>query len=194
MFRRGFKTSCEETSAKLRRRLDLEPTAPIDMSAAAKIMGISILGPADLPDLSADVCARLQGEHSTIWSAITVSNGNGHLIIINPSHSSARSNSSLAHEISHVILGHEPSNMFMTAQPEIALRSHNREQEEEANWLAGCLLLPREALLKMRRLKANDDQICSEFGVSPAMLRFRINGTGVDSQMRRTSTYKRRSV
>ena len=66
----------------------------------------------------------------------------------------------------------------------MALRTHNEEQEQEANWLAGCLLLPREALILIRRKGTSDEEACSEYGVSPAMLRFRINVTGVDVQLR----------
>jgi IrrE N-terminal-like domain len=67
----------------------------------------------------------------------------------------------------------------------LALRTYNEEQEQEADWLAGCLLLPRDALLAIRRRRLSDEEICSEYGVSPAMLRFRLNITGVDVQLRR---------
>jgi hypothetical protein len=43
-------------------------------------------------------------------------------------------NSSLAHEIAHILLGHEPSIMFVMPQSEIVLRTHNKEQEDDANW------------------------------------------------------------
>ena len=66
----------------------------------------------------------------------------------------------------------------------MALRTHNEEQEQEANWLAGCLLLPREALLLIRRKGSEDEDACAEYGVSPAMLRFRFNVTGVNAQLR----------
>jgi Zn-dependent peptidase ImmA (M78 family) len=80
--------------------------------------------------------------------------------------------------------------MFVMPQADIVLRTHNKEQEDEANWLAGCILLPRDALLRVRRIGLTDDQICVEYGVSPAMLRFRINATGVDAQVRRTKAYR----
>jgi Zn-dependent peptidase ImmA (M78 family) len=82
--------------------------------------------------------------------------------------------------------------MFMSINSGMALRTHNEEQEEEANWLAGCLLLPREALVTIRRMGYSDEEACSEYGVSPAMLRFRLNITGVDVQLRRARTLKRR--
>jgi Zn-dependent peptidase ImmA (M78 family) len=111
--------------------------------------------------------------------------------VVNDAHSETRTNSSLAHEIAHVILGHDPSMMFVMPQHDIAIRTHNKEQEDEANWLAGCIVLPRDALLHVRRLALSDDQICATYGVSPAMLRFRLNATGVDVQLRRTRAYRR---
>jgi len=132
----------------------------------------------------------LMGDHSDTWSAITVSDGQKHLIIVNSTHAPSRTNSSLAHELAHVILGHEPSMMFMTPQSGIALRTHNKDQEDEANWLAGCILLPRDALLHIRRSGIGDDQVCSEYGVSLKMFRFRINSTGVDVQVRRAGRYR----
>jgi Zn-dependent peptidase ImmA (M78 family) len=74
--------------------------------------------------------------------------------------------------------------MFMSPKSGTALRTHNEEQEEEANWLAGCLLLPREALMFIRRGRMSDEGACSHYGVSLAMLRFRFNVTGVDVQLR----------
>jgi Zn-dependent peptidase ImmA (M78 family) len=190
MFRRGFKTSSEETSLKIRRKLELAPTAPIVPAAIAQVLGIPVLQPGQLSELQHDVRQRLQQAHSDAWSAITVSDGKNHLIVLNPTHAPTRTNSSLAHEIAHVLLGHEPSIMFVMPQSELVLRTHNKEQEEEANWLAGSILLPRDALLRVRRTGLTDDQICTEYGVSPAMLRFRINATGVDAQVRRTKGYR----
>ena len=190
MFRRGFKSSSEETAQKIRRRLDLVPSAPVDPARVAELLAVPILRPDQLLELPAEIQRRLIRDHSDAWSAITVSDGKRHLIILNPSHAATRTNSSLAHEIAHVILGHEPSMMFMTPQSGVALRTHNKEQEEEANWLSGCILLPREALLYVRRIGLSDEQVCEQYGVSPAMFRFRINATGVDVQVRRTRKFQ----
>jgi Zn-dependent peptidase ImmA (M78 family) len=185
MFRRGFKTSAEETSLNIRRKLQIAAYAPVDPNAIAELMAIPIVKPEQLVELPHDVRSRLLNVHAGAWSAITVSYGSRHLVVINPTHALSRSNSSLAHEIAHLLLGHEPSMMFVTPKSGVALRTHNKEQEDEANWLAGCILLPRDALLHVRRFGLSDNQVCANYGVSPAMLRFRINATGVDVQIRR---------
>ena len=81
--------------------------------------------------------------------------------------------------------------MFMSSTSGAALRTYNEEQEEEANWLGGCLLLPRDALIAIKRRGRPDGDACAEYGVSPAMLRFRYNVTGVETQLRRTRPYRR---
>jgi hypothetical protein len=53
------------------------------------------------------------------------------------------------------------------------LRTYNNDQEDEAKWLAGCMLLPRGALLRIRLRGLTDDEIAAEYGVSPAMFRER---------------------
>ena len=185
MFPRGFKTWAEQTSARARQQLKLSPLSPLDPFALARILDVSILTPDDLPDLPVKVRRRLMTEFRDHWSAITVMDGSSHLIVTNSAHASTRQNSSLAHELAHIILGHEPSLMFMTPKSGLAIRTHNDEQEEQANWLAGALLLPRDALLGIRRRGMSDEEACSEYGVSAAMLKFRLNVTGMDVQLRR---------
>jgi len=192
MFRRGFKTWSEQTALRARQKLKLSPGSPMDPLRLAELLGVFVLQPDDLPDLGAEVRLRLASVHRDCWSAITVREGSCHLIVINSSHAKTRLNSSLAHEIAHIILGHEPSMMFMNSTSKMALRTYNEEQEEEANWLGGCLLLPREALIAIRRRGRSDDEACAEYGVSSAMLRFRYNVTGVETQLQRTRAYKRR--
>lgn len=191
MFRRGFKTWSEQTSLRARQRLKLSASAPLDPLRLAELLGVFVLQPKDLTELGSDIRSRLGNIHSDCWSAITVSNASSHLIVLNSSHAQTRLNSSLAHELAHIILGHEPSMMFMSSNTGMALRTYNEDQEEEANWLGSCLLLPREALVAIRRRARSDEEACAEYGVSPAMLRFRLNVTGVAAQVRHTQAYKR---
>lgn len=191
MFRRGFKTWAEETALRVRHKLGLPPVAPIDLDQLARLLSVAVLGPDDVRDLPEGAKQRLMKEYSDNWSAITVSNGRHHLIVVNTGHAVTRRNSDLAHELAHLILGHEPSIMFLSPASGTALRTHNKEQEDEANWLAGCLLLPRDALLSIRRRELTDGAACKEYSISPAMLRFRLNASGVDIQLRRAKKWQR---
>lgn len=191
MFRRGFKTWAEEAALRVRKKLELPVASPLNPFQLAKLLSVTVLAPQDLIDLPDDLRTRLVSDHRDSWSAITVTDGHVHLIVINPSHAPSRTNSNLAHELAHLILDHEPSMMFLSPNSGSAIRTHNPLQEEEANWLAGCLLLPRQALLSIRRRRLTDERACAEYGVSPGMLRFRLSATGVDIQLSHARRTKR---
>ena len=70
-------------------------------------------------------------------------------------------------------------------QENLALRGFNEAAEEEANWLAGALLLPRDALVRLRAQNRPKDVACDEFGVSRQMMEFRMRVTGVERQFSR---------
>ena len=190
MFRRGFKTWAEEIALRVRHKLKLPATGPLDPLQLAGLLSVVVLGPDEVCGLPDECRRRLTGEHSENWSAITVANGKHHLIVVNTAHAPTRRNSDLAHELAHVILGHEPSMMFASPGSGIALRTHNKEQEDEANWLAGCLLVPRDALFSIRRRRLTDEEAYQEYGVSLAMLRFRLNASGVDIELQRAGRWR----
>ena len=59
------------------------------------------------------------------------------------------------------------------------------ELEEEANWLAGALLISEEAALNIVRNGLTEDQAINVYRVSRPMLRFRINVTGARTRVAR---------
>lgn len=63
--------------------------------------------------------------------------------------------------------------------------SCDREQEEEANWLAGCLLLPRPLLIRCLLRRMDEAAIAASCKVSEEMVTYRINVTGVKRQLAR---------
>ena len=91
------------------------------------------------------------------------------------------------HELAHLVLGHDPSTVLLSQDGKAALRSFNPQQEEEAAWLSGCLLLPRPALVFIARTKMGAERACQKYGVSDDMLDYRLKVTGVKIQMKRRS-------
>jgi hypothetical protein len=181
MFRRGFKTWCETTAVQVRKSLDIEAHEPLPPARLAETLRIPIWTPADLADLAPDAATRLASEHASAWSALTLPGARSKVIIRNPAHSPERSASDVMHELAHVLLEHEPGNVFFGPNG-LALRTHNKDQEDEARWLSGCLLVPREALFRILKQRLSDDQACSRYGVSREMLTFRRQTSGVDRQ------------
>ncbi len=181
---RGFKTRCEEMSRSLRTELGLGPFAPLPAETLASYLGVYLWSVESLELTPADV-AQLVVNDPDSWSAITVSAAGLEAIILNPKHRRGRYSSDVMHELAHLLLGHEPSTMFFAGQENLALRGFNEDAEEEANWLAGALLLPRDALVRLRARNGPPELACDEFGVSRQMLEFRMRVTGVERQFSR---------
>jgi len=185
LFERGFKTWCEKYSADKRRALGLGPDAPLDTRALAKHLGVRVWTPAEVPGLSRtsrEALLQNDGATPSCWSAVTVLAAGKVLVILNSSHSAARQASDLTHELAHRIRGHEAQEVEVTEAGLMMLSSYDKAQEEEADWLSGCLLLPREALISIKRRGLEDALAAAEYGVSTRMLGYRLAMTGVKRQ------------
>jgi Zn-dependent peptidase ImmA (M78 family) len=182
MFVRGFKTKCENIAVQIRSELNLKIIDPLPFKVLAQHLDIRLLMPEDIIGLSERSLMSLQ-EDKNSWSAVTISYNGIYIIIYNPAHSKGRQSSDVMHEISHIMLGHKPSQIILLPDTQIVLREYNPDLEDEANWLAGCLLLPRETLLFIKRNAMDDDQAISKYCVSGDLFKFRINKTGINNQL-----------
>lgn len=115
------------------------------------------------------------------FSACTFSIGDRHVVVYNPLASSGRTQSDIAHEVAHLLLNHSVKSVetiggvrFFTCDP---------DEEQEANWLAGCLLLPRPLLFQAAKRGLDGAAIAAECNVSETMAAFRLRTTGVERQL-----------
>ena len=60
-----------------------------------------------------------------------------------------------------------------------------RNKEEEADWLSGVLLVPRDGLLEMLSHNRRNENAASHFNVSTQMIEWRRRMTGIDRQLSR---------
>jgi hypothetical protein len=183
-FRRGYKSWCESTALQYRAGLGLEPSGPLPASRLAAQLNLRVLAIEDLPGLPPASLVQLTRQDPDSWSAVMVTHRGINVVVMNTTHSPGRQSSSLAHECSHLILNHKPA-QALQAPGGIFISSYDRQQEDEADWLAGTLLLPRVALLRIAQLGVNFREHAREYGVSEDMLRMRLDRTGVSLQMRR---------
>jgi len=95
------------------------------------------------------------------------------------------------HELAHLILSHQPATVVMSHDGSFVMRSYDQIQEDEANWLAWCILLPREALLRCRKLNLSVAEIAQAHDVTETLVNFRLRMTGVESQLRAGSARRR---
>lgn len=192
--RHGFKAWCETTAEQHRNVLGLQPEDPLDPWALAEHLGVTVWAPADLASLKHEYLEQLTVNDKDSWSAVTLKSSDYILTIINSAHATTRQRSSLCHELSHLILDHEPGRIDLSPDGYLLLSSFEREQEDEADWLSGTLLVPRAGLKRLYRSYNNPQVLARHFGVSRDMLNWRLRMTGVATQARRARNLTRKKV
>jgi Zn-dependent peptidase ImmA (M78 family) len=177
--RRGFKAEAERLADKLRRDLRLAPTVPLDPVALARHIGAEIRRADTLTKLAK--LEQLEQIQPGAFSACTFTIGDRHVIVYSPLASPGRQSSDITHEVAHIVLEHHVDQVEKVG--ELTFFTCDPDQEQEANWLAGCLLLPRPLLLGAvkRGLLATD--VAERYNVSEQMAAFRIRTTGVERQV-----------
>jgi Zn-dependent peptidase ImmA (M78 family) len=180
--RRGFNAEAESIAQLVRAELGLGALDALDCFALAEAWGIPVVSVGELREDGAKnrSVRRLLSEEAG-FSATTVVFGTKRLIVYNPRQPPGRSASSLAHELSHLILEHE-------AAPAIGIggcRRWNGAQEAEADWLGASMLVPRESALEWMLQNGDLDEGARNFGVSVELFRWRVNHTGVVRQVAR---------
>jgi Zn-dependent peptidase ImmA (M78 family) len=158
--------------------------APFDPWTYAEHLGVWVLDFNEL-ELSRKSRTRLLHTDSESWSGLTLREGGKTVIVINPSHSRARQCSTLVHELAHFVLKHVPVRVDISANGVLLLSEYSEESEAEADWLAGAILLPRDALIRCRRQGHSVSEIAHTFGTSETLCEWRLRMTGVDVQLRR---------
>jgi len=185
LFERGFKTWCEKYAVEKRLELGLPAHAPLDAFKLAKNLGVKVWTPRDVPNLNpeaVEILLRNDGTTPSCWSAVTIVVNHRILVILNSSHSPGRQSSDLTHELAHHIRGHKAQEVSVTEEGLMMLKSYEKIYEEEADWLSGCLMLPRDALVDIKRRGVELGEAAEEYGVSLRMLNYRISMTGVNRQ------------
>jgi len=185
-FDRGFKSWAERTAVNIRHELGVSTFDRLDPFALAALLDVEIRTPADIPGLPSDVLDQLLVKDPWGWSAVSFIQPEGKTIIIyNPRKSAGRRSSDIGHEVAHIIQEHKPGMIMLSHDGMMAMRTFNQKQEDEADWLGWCLLLPREALIKAMREGRTTQQIAEQYGVTDRLVTFRMGVTGVHVQMRR---------
>jgi Zn-dependent peptidase ImmA (M78 family) len=146
-------------------------------------IGVTVWGLDNLKGLTKDDLKELTVSNGNVWSAFTLRIGNRHLVVFNPRASEPRINSVVMHEFAHIILGHKLVSAELTNDGHLIPGNYDQTEEDEANWLGGTLLLPRSALLSIRRRGISDKDTQNEFLVSNDMLTWRFRMTGVNYQI-----------
>ncbi len=189
-FRRGFKSQCERRSAEIRKDLGLAATAPLSAFRLADHMDITVWSTSEIKGLTNEDTQNLNNPNDDSWSALTMRMNTSHLVVYKDAASLARKNSVVMHEISHITLGHELADACILEDGSLVPSNFSQDQEDEADWLAGTLLLPRPALMSIRHQKLSDQRAQDLYSVSREMLHWRVRMTGIDYQLSRRPTWR----
>jgi len=180
---RGFKAHAEREAARLRREMGKTPADPIVIDALARHLDVTVVGAEALVARSRlEEIERLQ---AFAFSAATFEIRDRRIIVTNPLRTPGRLASDVAHELAHLLLEHQLSEvreldgvLFRTCKP---------DEEEQATAFGGTLLLPRPLLIHTALCGEGPEDIAARCGVTVEMARFRYHTTGVAKQARRRS-------
>jgi Zn-dependent peptidase ImmA (M78 family) len=175
---RGFKAEAERHADKLRGQLGIGPNAHVDIRRVADILGVRIVAADRL--IARDRLEEIERLQAFAFSACTFEINDKPVIVFNPIRTDERQTSDIAHELAHIILEHELSEIHYL--DDVPFRTCQADQEEQATAFAGTLLLPRQLLLDAARNGESFEHVAARLGVSVEMARFRWNTTGVARQ------------
>ncbi len=191
--KRGFKSECESLAAAVRSEIGLDTRAPLDSRVLAEHLGIPLHPVSSLRgDCVAAAIRHVMVVNQSALSAMTIFPQwprRHRVIIFNDGNSDARQNSDVAHELSHGILLHEPRTAIVNG-----CRDYARGEEDEAAWLSGCLLVPRDAAVVVAMSGTPLHVAAEEYGVSTQMMTFRVNSTGARRQAEASRARRGRSA
>lgn len=177
--RRGFKAEAERLAQHTRSEMGLRPADALNSTELARHVGAEVRCADQLTAIAK--LEALEEIQPGAFSACTFTFEDRNVIVYSPLASLGRRQSDIAHEAAHLLLEHAVKEVeqvgglcFFTCDP---------DEEQEATWLAGCLLLPRQILYGAAREGSTPAQIAERYGVSEQMAAFRLRTTGVLRQV-----------
>lgn len=181
--RRGFKAEAERLAEKVRADMGKRPIDPLDALELARHVGADVRRADELTSL--EKLQTLEELQPGAFSACTFTVGDRHVIVYSPLASAGRTQSDIAHEVAHIVLAH--SMKTVQAIGGVSFFTCDADEEQEANWLAGCLLLPRRLVYLAAKRGLDSAEIAEAYSVSEPMASFRLRTTGVMRQLNAAS-------
>jgi hypothetical protein len=141
----GFKSEANAIAREVREELGLRSHEPLDALALARHLDVPVREISDLGGSVGAAVRHLTGSGEGSFSAVTIFRGAAREVWHNDAHAPGRQASNIAHELAHALLLH-PAGTVTSGK-----RDWDRGQEEEAQWLAGALLVSDEAAVLIAR-------------------------------------------
>jgi len=170
---KSFRNRCELISTDLRRQLGLQVFDRLLANDLAEKYEVTICTP-DKLDLSQEAIDYCLQNHDWWGFLIRPAAHQKSMIVYDAKQSPARYESTIMHELAHLILNHPPEHIHFATDGTFT-RDFDPKKEAEAAYLGSCLQIPRRGLLWAVQMKMNNEEIAKHFGASMEMVRWRQN-------------------
>ncbi|MBL8776057.1 MAG: ImmA/IrrE family metallo-endopeptidase [Acidimicrobiales bacterium] len=168
----GFKAAAKLQSLRVRSAAGAGVHDRVCCFELADQLDIKIIRLSEMPE--SEYSHHLTHVEPNAMSAAIVRRRDRVGIWLNDSHSPARQQSNLAHELAHVILDHQDAPPLN----ETGCRELHAGVEAEADYFGSVLLVPEPAAVEVVRSGVPLVKAAEHFGVSEQMMRWRINDSG----------------
>lgn len=180
------KAESERISERMRNDLGLSATDPLCAYDLASSLKVEIFTIEQMGLTQEEHLHFNNGNSGKRFSAVSLQfpEIDDRIIIRNHFHGEKRTQATLMHELSHLILKHDvPPSHF---EQNIWLPHWDPVQETQADMLGWALKLPRIALLKALKKGLTYEMISDHYNASIELVTARINTTGVKRQIAAT--------
>lgn len=168
----AFRRRCEALAGVCRAELGLNAFDALEGTRLAKALAVRIYRPSEQTGFPLAQARELEERED--WFGVTLPL-EPPIILIRPHLPSTRHESTLMHELAHILLKHPLERISLS--PEEPPREFSSRIEAEAAYLGGCLQIPRRGILWARQLGMAKTDIAAHFGASEQMAQWRLNAT-----------------
>lgn len=180
---RGFSAQAERLAHQCRTDAGCAETVPVDVKAVAAAANVAVVAADTL--IPVERLHDLERLQAYAFSACTFDVDGRSIIVYSPIHTAGRSSSDIAHELGHILLNHDLSEIQEVSG--LPFRTCLPDQEEQATALGAAILVPEKALMTAAYAGATVEHVAREFEVTVPMARYRWNKLGVSRRLDRRS-------
>lgn len=165
-----FRRQCEMISTNQRQLLQLAPHEPLQGERLAEWYGVMLCEPSDMPGVTTEEAADLANQ--TDWDGVLIPNLPNHasIILLRPRVVPTRRQSTIMHEMAHLLLRHPP--LAWNAQLG-QFEARRKLEETEAAYLGGCLQIPQIGLIWAVQVGLTVSRTALHFNASEQMVKYR---------------------
>ncbi len=167
----------ERIALKLREFVGVSLEDRLNPWTLASALKLRVLTPDDVPGISPEMREILLRGDGWSGGGLPPLPDGTRLIFLNPSHSAERQAATLMEEISHFVLGHQPTRIHDVKAPSderTEFRDFHAAQEEAAYGVGSAALVPYFPLRRATEFGLDTGAIAKHYGVSRALVEYRI--------------------